>query len=32
VVIEIDTEETAASGLVDCILRGPSGELLPRLL
>jgi NAD-dependent deacetylase len=31
-VIEINTEETAATGLVDCVLRGPSGELLPRLL
>lgn len=30
--IEINTEETAASGLVDCVLPGPAGELLPRLL
>jgi NAD-dependent deacetylase len=30
--IEIDTGETAASGLVDCALRGPAGDLLPRLL
>jgi len=29
--IEINTEDTAASGLVDCALRGPAGELLPRL-
>lgn len=31
-VIEINTEETAASGSVDCVLRGPAGDLLPRLL
>jgi NAD-dependent deacetylase len=31
-VIEINTEETAASAMVDCALRGPAGELLPRLL
>jgi NAD-dependent deacetylase len=31
-VIEINTEETAASAQVDCALRGPAGELLPRLL
>jgi NAD-dependent deacetylase len=31
-VIEINTEETAASGVVDCALRGPAGELLPQLL
>ena len=31
-VIEINTEETAASAMVDCILRGPAGELLPQLL
>jgi len=31
-VIEINTEETAATGMVDCILRGPAGDLLPRML
>ena len=31
-VIEINTEETAASAMVDCALRGKAGELLPRLL
>jgi NAD-dependent deacetylase len=31
-VIEINTEETTASNLVDCALRGPAGELLPQLL
>jgi len=31
-VIEINIEDTAASTLVDCALRGPAGELLPRLL
>jgi NAD-dependent deacetylase len=31
-VIEINTEETAASAMVDCALRGPAGDLLPRLL
>jgi len=31
-VVEINTEESAATPLVDCILRGPAGELLPRLL
>jgi NAD-dependent deacetylase len=31
-VIEINTEETAASQTVDCALRGPAGEMLPRLL
>jgi len=31
-VIEINTEETAATGMVDCVLRGPAGDLLPRLL
>ena len=31
-VIEINTEETAASAQVDCALRGPAGELLPLLL
>jgi NAD-dependent SIR2 family protein deacetylase len=31
-VIEINTEDTAASTVVDCALRGPAGELLPRLL
>ena len=31
-VIEINTETTAYSALVDCALQGPAGELLPRLL
>jgi NAD-dependent deacetylase len=31
-VIEINTEATAFSGVVDCALQGPAGELLPRLL
>jgi NAD-dependent deacetylase len=31
-VIEINTEETAASSIADCVLRGPAGELLPQLL
>jgi len=30
--IEINTGDTAAIGLVDCALRGPAGELLPRVL
>ena len=31
-VIEIDTEETAATSHVDLALRGPAADLLPRLL
>jgi NAD-dependent deacetylase len=31
-VIEINTEATAFTGIVDCALQGPAGELLPRLL
>jgi NAD-dependent deacetylase len=31
-VIEINTERTAASQWVDCALRGPAGEILPRLI
>jgi NAD-dependent deacetylase len=31
-VIEINTEQTAASAMVDCALRGPAGELLSQLL
>ncbi|MBZ5726534.1 MAG: NAD-dependent deacylase [Acidobacteriia bacterium] len=31
-VIEINTEPTAYSDMVDCALLGPAGELLPRLL
>jgi NAD-dependent deacetylase len=31
-VIEINTEDTPYSGMVDCALRGPAGEVLPRLL
>lgn len=30
--IEINLQETAYSALVDCALRGPAGELLPRLI
>jgi len=31
-VIEINTEPTAATKMVDCALQGPAGELLPKLL
>ena len=31
-VIEINTDETAATGHVDLALRGPAGDILPRLL
>ena len=31
-VIEINTEDTPYSAMVDCALRGPAGELLPKLL
>jgi NAD-dependent deacetylase len=31
-VIEINIDETPYSNLVDCALRGPAGEILPRLL
>jgi NAD-dependent deacetylase len=31
-IIEINTEETAASHLVDCKLRAPAGEVLPQLI
>jgi NAD-dependent deacetylase len=31
-VIEVNTGETAASALVDCVLRAAAGELLPQLL
>jgi NAD-dependent deacetylase len=31
-VIEINTEPSAVSGMVDCALQGPAGELLPQLL
>lgn len=31
-VIEINVEETPISGEVDCSLRGPAGELLPKLV
>jgi NAD-dependent deacetylase len=31
-VIEVNTEDTPFSDTVDCALRGPSGELLPKLL
>ena len=31
-VIEINVEETPISSEVDCSLRGPAGELLPKLV
>jgi NAD-dependent SIR2 family protein deacetylase len=31
-VIEINTEATTATKMVDCALQGPAGELLPKLL
>ena len=31
-VIEVNTGDTPFTNLVDCALRGPAGELLPRLL
>ncbi|MDR3700159.1 MAG: NAD-dependent deacylase [Candidatus Sulfopaludibacter sp.] len=31
-VIEINTEPSAVSGIVDCALHGPAGEILPQLL
>jgi NAD-dependent protein deacetylase/lipoamidase len=31
-VIEINTDETQFTKLVDCVLRGPAGELVPRLV
>ena len=31
-VVEINTEETPLSAIVDCALRGPAGEVLPKLL
>jgi NAD-dependent deacetylase len=31
-VIEINTDDTPFTSLVDCALRGPAGELLPQLL
>ena len=31
-VIEINTDDTPFTELVDCSLRGPAGELLPQLL
>ena len=31
-VIEINTDETQFSKLVDCVLRGPAGELVPHLV
>jgi NAD-dependent deacetylase len=31
-VIEINTDDTPFTNLVDCALRGPAGELLPQLL
>jgi NAD-dependent deacetylase len=31
-VIEVNVEETPLSGVVDCSLRGPAGDILPQLL
>ena len=31
-IIEINVEETPISGQVDCSLRGPAGEILPKLV
>ncbi len=31
-VIEINTEPSAVSSIVDCALQGPAGEILPQLL
>jgi NAD-dependent deacetylase len=31
-VIEINTDDTAGTEFADCALRGPAGEILPRLL
>ncbi len=31
-VIEVNTEPSAVSNMVDCVLLGPAGELLPKLL
>jgi NAD-dependent SIR2 family protein deacetylase len=31
-VIEINTDDTQFTDIVDCALRGPAGELLPRLI
>jgi NAD-dependent deacetylase len=31
-VIEINTDDTPFTNLVDCSLRGPAGELLPQFL
>jgi NAD-dependent deacetylase len=31
-VVEVNPEETPYSELVDCVLRGPAGEILPALL
>ncbi len=31
-IIEINIEPSAASGLADCVLQGPAGEMVPRLL
>jgi len=31
-VIEINTEPSAVSGMVDCALLGPAGEILPKLI
>lgn len=31
-VIEVNVEATAVSGLVDCVVTGPTGQVLPALL
>ena len=31
-VIEVNTEPSAVSGIVDCVLQGPAGEILPKLV
>jgi NAD-dependent deacetylase len=31
-VIEVNTDDTPFTSLVDCALRGPAGEILPRLV
>jgi NAD-dependent SIR2 family protein deacetylase len=31
-VIEINTDDTPFTNLVDCALRGPAGELVPQLV
>ena len=31
-IVEVNVEQTPISGEVDCSLRGPAGEILPRLI